>query len=81
MPLNRLDEDQNTVAASALEETEAALERSRERFTASLGALREELSDLTDWRTWVERRPLQFLAGAFAAGLVVGWTTGGGRHR
>jgi hypothetical protein len=61
----------------ALERTEAELERTRERLTASLGALREEISDLADWRSWIERRPLPFLAGAFAFGLLLGLTTSG----
>jgi hypothetical protein len=73
--MTRLNGDQIGTSESAIEQTEAELERTRERFSASLGALREEISDLTEWRTWVERRPLQFLAGAFAAGLLVGLAT------
>ena len=61
----------------ALERTEAEIERTRQRLTASLGALREEISDLADWRAWIERRPLPFLAGAFAFGLLLGLTTSG----
>jgi hypothetical protein len=61
----------------ALQETEAEIERTRERLSASLGALRDELSDLTDWRSWIERRPLPFLAGAFAFGFIVGLSTSG----
>jgi hypothetical protein len=60
-------------AASDLERTEAELERTRERLAASLGALREEIADLADWRSWVERRPLPFLAGAFALGMIAGF--------
>jgi len=61
----------------ALERTEAEIERTRERLSASLGALREEISDLTDWRSWIERRPLPFLAGAFAFGFLLGLATSG----
>lgn len=61
----------------ALERTEAEIERTRERLTASLGALRDELSELTDWRSWIERRPVPFLAGAFAFGFLLGLTTSG----
>lgn len=78
MAMNRLPGDQAT-NPNTLAQTEAELERTRERFSASLGALREEISDLTDWRTWIERRPLEFMAGAFAAGLLLGWATGGRR--
>jgi hypothetical protein len=75
--MNRVNGNQSAGASTALQETEAQIERTRERLTASLGALREEISDLTDWRTWVERRPVPFLAGAFVAGLLVGWSTSG----
>jgi hypothetical protein len=61
----------------ALERTEAQIERTRERLSASLGALRDELTGLTDWRSWIERRPLPFLAGAFACGLLLGLSTSG----
>jgi hypothetical protein len=57
----------------AVRETEEQITRSRERLAASLGALREELGSLTDWREWVRRRPLPFLAGALVLGLWSGW--------
>jgi hypothetical protein len=75
--MDRLNGDKQTAPVTALEETEAEIERTRERLSASLGALRDEISDLADWRSWVERRPLPFLAGAFAFGLLVGWSTSG----
>jgi hypothetical protein len=68
------------VAGSLLAETEAQIERSRERLVASIGALREEITDLTDWREWVRRRPAPFVAGAFALGFWVGWRTSGRAH-
>lgn len=55
-----------------LRDTEEALARSRERLAASLGALREDLSGLRDWREWVRMRPLTFAAGALGLGLLVG---------
>jgi hypothetical protein len=61
----------------ALERTEAEIVRSRERLNASLGALKDEISELTDWRSWLERRPLPFLAGAFACGFLLGLATSG----
>ena len=58
---------------SALRETELQIERSRERLAASLVALREEITGLTDWREWIRRRPETFLVGAFALGFAIGW--------
>jgi hypothetical protein len=57
---------------AALRETEADIARTRERLAASLGALREEITTLTDWREWVRRRPAPFMAGAFALGFLAG---------
>jgi hypothetical protein len=64
----------------ALRETEAEIERSRQRLVASLGALREEITTLTDWREWIRRRPAPFVAGAFAVGFWLGWRASGARH-
>ena len=60
-------------------ETEAELERSRDKLVASLGALREEITTLIDWREWIRRRPAPFVAGAFALGLWMGWRASGHR--
>jgi hypothetical protein len=75
--MDRIYGDRGVEGDAALEETEAEIERTRERLSASLGALREEISDLADWRSWVESRPLPFLAGAFALGFLVGLATSG----
>ncbi len=56
-----------------LNQTQEEIARTRERLTASLGALKEDLTTLTDWRTWVSERPLPFLAGALALGAWFGW--------
>jgi hypothetical protein len=63
-----------------LRETEAEIERSRKRLVASLGALREEITTLTDWREWIRRRPAPFVAGAFAVGFWLGWRASGARQ-
>ena len=73
----RLNGGSPSTPDTALQETEAEVERSRERLAASLGALREEITDLADWRGWVRRRPEAFVAGAFALGFLVGWRTSG----
>lgn len=48
------------------------IEDTREQLTRSLVALRNSVADAADWRTWVRRRPLAFVAGAFAVGIIVG---------
>jgi hypothetical protein len=69
----RSETDNGTpIADETLHATAAEIARTRERLAASLGALRHELDALTDWREWIARRPLQFLAGAFALGLIAG---------
>jgi hypothetical protein len=55
-----------------LHQTQAEIARTRERLSASLGALKHDLGSLTDWRTWVRERPLPFLAGALALGAWLG---------
>jgi hypothetical protein len=75
--MDRLNGSDTEDTELALERTEAEIERTRERLSASLGALRDELTGLTDWRSWIERRPLPFLAGAFAVGVIVGLSTSG----
>jgi hypothetical protein len=68
-----LNRDTITSVDSTVRETEAELERSRDKLVASLGALREEITTLADWREWIRRRPAPFVAGAFALGLWMGW--------
>ena len=77
--MTRLNRDTITSVDSTVRETEAELERSREKLVASLGALREEITDLVDWREWIRRRPTPFVAGAFALGLWFGWRASGHR--
>jgi hypothetical protein len=75
--MERVYGDRGVQGEGALEETEAEIERTRARLSASLGALREEISDLASWRTWVANRPVPFVAGAFALGFLVGLATSG----
>jgi hypothetical protein len=75
--MDRTIGDRDEAAVATLEETEAEIERTRERLSASLGALREEITELADWRSWVERRPVPFLLGAFACGFLIGFATSG----
>lgn len=55
-----------------LREAEAQIALARERLASNLGALRDELGSLTDWRAWVERRPLPAVALVFALGVWLG---------
>ena len=69
-PNRDVEQDDEDVA---LRETEAEIAATRERLAASLGALREEITTLTDWREWIRRRPAPFVLGAFALGFLAGW--------
>ena len=53
-------------------EAEQEIARTRERVSQSVLALRQAVARETDWREWVRRRPLAFLGGAFALGVILG---------
>jgi hypothetical protein len=75
--MTRVNDEADTSVDPTVRATEAEIERSRERLAASFGALREELTTLTDWREWMRRRPVPFVAGAFALGFLMGWRASG----
>ena len=75
--MNELHGDPEAGADEALQETAAEIERTRARLAASIGALRQEVATLADWRSWVRRNPAPYLAGAFALGLLLGWRATG----
>lgn len=52
--------------------TETDIALARARVVRSVDALRSELIRRTDWHEYVARRPLTFLATAFAVGFVLG---------
>lgn len=54
------------------DEIRSEIERTRDEIAQSLTLLRTTVTEATDWRTYVRRRPMTFVAGAFALGLVVG---------
>lgn len=56
--------------------TEDQIAASRDRLVASMGALKEQLTGLSDWREWVRRRPLSFVGGALALGILLGLRRG-----
>ena len=51
---------------------EAEIDRTREQVSRSVLALRQAMTQRTDWREWVRRGPLPFLAVAFMIGFVYG---------
>jgi len=75
--MTRANGEESLSADTALRETEIEIERTRQRLAASIGALREELTSLTDWREWIRARPAVFVGGAFALGLMLGWRAAG----
>jgi hypothetical protein len=50
----------------------ADLERARETFILSMGAVEREITHALDWRGWFRRRPGIALGLAFALGLLWG---------
>lgn len=48
------------------------IEHTREEIAQSLATLRSSVTEATDWRTYVRRRPRVFLGAAFALGIVIG---------
>jgi hypothetical protein len=55
-----------------LDQTEEELARAREQLQASVSALNQRLGELRDWRSWIRRNPLVFLAGAVGLGALFG---------
>ena len=55
-----------------LQTTEEELARAREQLQASVSALNQRLGELRDFRAWVRRHPVAFLAGAAGLGLLLG---------
>ena len=50
----------------------AEIAQTREDIAPSLLTLRSSVNEATDWKGYVRRRPLAFVAGAFAVGLLLG---------
>lgn len=53
-------------------EIRSEIERTREEIAQSIVSLRDSVTDAADWRGWVRRNPIPFLATAFAVGFIVG---------
>jgi ElaB/YqjD/DUF883 family membrane-anchored ribosome-binding protein len=50
----------------------AEIERTREELATSVSALRQEVAQATDWRLWVQKRPLMCVGAAFMIGFIIG---------
>jgi hypothetical protein len=59
-------------AARTQEEIRASIEANRAELAVSLGKLRGEVAELTDWRAQLRANQQQAMIGAAAAGFVVG---------
>jgi hypothetical protein len=59
------------------EEIRASIEQNREALAGSLGKLRVEVTELTDWRSQLRRNQEQLIAGAAVTGFVLGGGIGG----
>lgn len=55
-----------------LARAESDVARARQRVAQSMEALRNEVARQVDWRSWVQRQPGLFVAGAFALGFWLG---------
>jgi ElaB/YqjD/DUF883 family membrane-anchored ribosome-binding protein len=54
------------------EQLRAEIERTRAELVHSVTVLREEVAWRTDWRQWVQRRPLACVGAAFFIGFLLG---------
>jgi hypothetical protein len=65
------------MAGRTPEEIRASIEQNRQELAVSLGKLRGEVTELTDWRAQLRRNQQPLMAGAAAAGFVAGGGIGG----
>jgi hypothetical protein len=65
------------MAGRTPEEIRASIEQNRQELGVSLGKLREEVTELTDWRAQLRRNQQTLMVGAGAAGFLAGGGVGG----
>ena len=65
------------MAARTPEEIRASIEQNRQDLAVSIGKLREEVTELTDWRSQLKRNQQPLMVGAAAAGFLAGGGVGG----
>jgi hypothetical protein len=66
------DEKAPELGEVELLELEAQIAGARERLALSANALQRQLTEATDWRAWVRRKPGLTLALAFGLGVTLG---------
>jgi fumarate hydratase class II len=54
------------------EEIRASIEANRMELASSLGRLKSDVAEVTDWRKQIQQRQQQVLIGAAVAGFVIG---------
>lgn len=55
------------------DEIRSDIDRTREEIAQSIVSLRDSVSEAADWKLWVRRNPVPYVASAFALGFWVGW--------
>ena len=65
------------MAGRTPEEIRASIEQNRQELAVSIGKLREEVAELTDWRSQLRRNQQPLMVGAAAMGFVAGGGIGG----
>jgi hypothetical protein len=60
------------MATRSPEEIRASIESNRAELAVSLGTLRNEVAELTDWRKQIVRHQREVVIGAAVAGFVLG---------
>jgi hypothetical protein len=66
------DEKAPDLGEPELLELEAQIAGARERVALSANALQRQLTEVTDWREWVRRKPVLTLGLAFGLGVTLG---------
>jgi hypothetical protein len=64
-----------------IQRLEAEIAVKRERVVASFSELRRRMVRATDWRGWVRKHPVAWIAGAVTVGFVLGYRGGGRSSR
>ena len=59
-----------------IQRLEAEIAVKRERVVASFSELRRRMVRATDWRGWVRKHPVAWIAGAVTVGFVLGYRGG-----
>lgn len=56
------------------EQIRMSIEAARHQISRSLDTLRDEVHETFDWKSYVRRRPLACVGGAFALGVFIAWS-------